>query len=371
MNKKTAQGQVITQAKQDRGFLRTTFDSVMTNQLTKVVNYTGSIVGNMIMEKMARTISTSSMMNPALSYNILTELSRLFPNTCKFGDCANIGDIKATVKMLKIDSKTYAILNIGDIEKEHGVYKSIHLSVYGDNKIQFFDKFMEKVKPSNKKYIQQIPGWKRVDIPSRTFNNVFMDKSKKKEIIDFIDNWKKLNSFYAENGIIYKTGILLYGEPGTGKSSLIQAIANYLHMNVYMVDVQDPKIKDSLMNESFNNSIVVFEDIDTVASTRKDKKKDNNLGMLLNTLDGIMSPRDCIFIATTNKLGDLDEALVRSGRFDLKVEMGLVDKSIANEMCKALGCNPKTILKDLQEPYRPSDIQAEIFKTKHIIKTKK
>ena len=111
--------------------------------------------------------------------------------------------------------------------------------------------------------------------------------------------------------------------------------------------------------------IIVIEEIDTIVSSRQqDKELSENqksiLSELLNFLDGPSSPDSCIIIATTNHIEKLDPAIIRSGRFDIKIHMGKISRDLAIQMCLDFGCNPEEILDDSTE-FNPSELQSKLI----------
>jgi SpoVK/Ycf46/Vps4 family AAA+-type ATPase len=151
--------------------------------------------------------------------------------------------------------------------------------------------------------------------------------------------FKYQKSMYTSLGIPYKLGILLYGPPGTGKSSCISAIATFLKRDVYYLDLSSVQTNEDLkmlfnhVNKSMtNNGIIVMEDIDAmtdIVHDRSNKKKTKNqkltLECLLNLLQGSLTVDGSIFITTTNHIQNLDPALYREGRFDLKMNLDICD----------------------------------------------
>jgi hypothetical protein len=193
-----------------------------------------------------------------------------------------------------------------------------------------------------------------------TFQNSYfqeMDTVLKK--IDFFLNNK---AWYLAKGIPYNLGILLYGEPGCGKTRFIKQLMNYTKRHGIDIKLNDGMdfndLQHLIYNEDLdethiipqNQRILIFEDIDALGEVVKERQtaqadekksvcdtsnneikllssllkmsnetKNNNLSCLLNMLDGIHECSGRIIIMTTNKLDVLDKALIRPGRIDLKL----------------------------------------------------
>ena len=117
---------------------------------------------------------------------------------------------------------------------------------------------------------------------------------------------------------------LFYGLPGSGKTSLIQALAGHYDRSVCYVQPTHPDMTDDSLRAAVNNapanSIIVFEDIDALFGKQREAKIASSpltFSGLLNSLDGIGHPRGQLFILTTNFRDQLDQALIRNGRVDL------------------------------------------------------
>ena len=178
----------------------------------------------------------------------------------------------------------------------------------------------------------------------------------------------ELYQWYADRGIPFRRGYLLHGVPGSGKSSLIHAIAGALMLDIYVVSLSSSWMNDatltSLMGRVPARCIVLLEDLDAAFtrstsrdssstgvpgkkkstcgpenkddsddeedddSSKKKKKKDDtlsdvntlSLSGLLNALDGVAAAEGRILFATTNHLERLDPALSRPGRMDVWIE---------------------------------------------------
>jgi chaperone BCS1 len=166
------------------------------------------------------------------------------------------------------------------------------------------------------------------------FSNCEIDK-----VIKFLDRFKDNEEFYKDKHIKYKTGILLHGKPGTGKTSLANAIANHYNRSIINVDISVfDKLDLGYLTQSINADkqryVVLLEDIDTLFLNRTaedslNKEENSIVNRLLQFLDSNTSPNDVIFIATTNHIDRLDDALLRHGRFDLKVEVDeIIEKDV-------------------------------------------
>ena len=166
-------------------------------------------------------------------------------------------------------------------------------------------------------------------LPKRDIDTLFYSNGEKEKIISHLDNYISKKDFYEKKQILYKTGILLFGSPGTGKTTIVKALAHkynrqILQLNMATIDTMDLNTLTTCINNDNNKFIVLMEDIDTLFLNRSDefKKVDREVvNKLLQFLDSNNSPKDVIFIATTNHVQNLDEALIREGRFDLKVEI--------------------------------------------------
>jgi len=154
---------------------------------------------------------------------------------------------------------------------------------------------------------------------TRTFRNLFF--SGKNNVIDKIDFFLKNMEWFYEMGIPYSLGIGMSGPPGTGKTSLIKAIANYTGRHVIVISLKLIKTKrqlDSIFFEdrynsdnkkgsiTFDKKIIVFEDIDCIGDIVLDREKKKNM-----TTTGLGTKLNFQELTTNSKInmGDLLETI--------------------------------------------------------------
>lgn len=170
-----------------------------------------------------------------------------------------------------------------------------------------------------------------------TFDSIRGLTQTKKEVkfaVDQIHNWKKLDSIGARPC----KGIMLYGPPGTGKTLIARAIANEASVpfisasgsdfDEMFVGVGAARIRN-LWNMAIQNApcIIFIDEIDCVGKRRKGgdgATNDHNqtLNCLLQKMDGLNKVKGVMVIAATNRLEELDPALLRPGRFDRHYYVG-------------------------------------------------
>lgn len=204
----------------------------------------------------------------------------------------------------------------------------------------------------------------------KKFEDVFISKEIKNRIISIIDNFLHAREYYEKHGITYKMGILLSGAPGSGKTVLSKAIASYVGWSLCFIGA------NSNLSLNYENSVILLEDIDTIIEkSREDKKSDSkptdfslekkkiSMHDLLNYIDGVKSPNNCIFIATTNYPERLDPALIRPGRFDYHFRIDYADRELAMEMCDRYEVE-YDVLDEFEFPCSLAQVQNRIIQKK-------
>ena len=128
-------------------------------------------------------------------------------------------------------------------------------------------------------------------------------------------------------------GILLHGPPGTGKSSLAKAIACKFHLPLYQMSLNglEGNALYSLSTKIQQRSVLLLEDIDRAHisqgegqfESKEFGKRAIDLASLLNLMDGAAAPQSTVIIMTANDVEKLPPVLIRPGRIDLRIKMGL------------------------------------------------
>ncbi len=167
------------------------------------------------------------------------------------------------------------------------------------------------------------------------------------DIVDFLKSPKK----YASYGARMPKGVILYGDPGTGKTLLAKAIAGEANVPFYAVSGSDfvqmyvgvgaSRIRNLFKKAKAQGKAVIFiDEIDAIGKKRGSNKaggsdeKDQTLNALLTEMSGFNESDGIVVIAATNRLDVLDEALLRPGRFDRHIEVSLPDVNAREKILK-------------------------------------
>ncbi|KAH9479347.1 putative mitochondrial chaperone BCS1-A [Psilocybe cubensis] len=200
--------------------------------------------------------------------------------------------------------------------------------------------------------------------PKRPLTSIVLDPGVKDLLIDDARDFMASKSWYSARGIPFRRGYLLYGAPGSGKTSIIHSLAGELGLDVYIISLSRSLLDDTALSDLISNlpekCIALMEDIDAAFNQtlhrdldpeddkenpeEDDEKKSQastpfapttsrvTLSGLLNALDGVGAQEGRILFATTNKYSALDPALCRPGRMDIHIHFKLASKFQAREL---------------------------------------
>lgn len=287
--------------------------------------------------------------------------------------------------ILHLDKATYLFVSASKNKEDSSMCREIYMYVFGRKMYKWFKIIAEKsqyVSESNMMYSISAKSsddggfWTCVGstFNPRPMDTLFFDKDIKDKITKHLDDWLANEDVYKSRGLTFKTGILLYGVAGTGKSSLASAIATYLNCGLVSIDTatfEDLNITDVVesINADNNRYVILIDEIDTIFTSRDDEtitdKQKVKTSKLLSLLDSQQSPNNVIFVATTNYIDKLDKAVIRKGRFDMAVELGNISRDTAMEMCKSFNLTDAQSLKAIEmfndREINPAELQTVIL----------
>ncbi|MFX0086715.1 MAG: CDC48 family AAA ATPase, partial [Candidatus Hodarchaeota archaeon] len=180
-----------------------------------------------------------------------------------------------------------------------------------------------------------------IEVPNVGWDDIGGLVNEKSEIQQSIELPLKHPKFFSHMGAKQPKGILLFGPPGTGKTLLAKAVAHETQAN--FISIKGPELLSKWVGESEKGirevfrkarqaapSIIFFDEIDSITPVRG-KSFDSGvtermISQLLTELDGLEELKGVVVIAATNRPDMIDPALLRAGRFDKIIPIGLPDE---------------------------------------------
>ena len=145
---------------------------------------------------------------------------------------------------------------------------------------------------------------------------------------------------FIQCGLDAPSAALLWGPPGCGKTLIAKAVAN--ESGAYFISVRGPELLNKFVGESERNirrvferaratapCLIFFDELDVLAPNRNNTTSESSsrvVGTLLTELDGLIERPGVYVLAATNRKDDIDEALLRSGRLETQIYIGLPSK---------------------------------------------
>lgn len=175
-----------------------------------------------------------------------------------------------------------------------------------------------------------------LNAPGLTFHDVAANVEAKQSLEGLVDYLKEPGK-YASFGARMPRGVMFYGPPGTGKTLLARALAGEAGVPFFAMSGSDfvqmyvgvgaSRVRDLFASAKKAGKCVIFiDEIDALGRRRNDQssdERDQTLNALLNEMSGFRTGDGVIIIAATNRIETLDPALLRPGRFDRQIEVGL------------------------------------------------
>ena len=189
-----------------------------------------------------------------------------------------------------------------------------------------FDKWVQERDRSNL-HIRVIEGEDLPYTKDHTWEELFLPQETKNEIRGLVENFLASQEFYVKNRIPWKRGILLYGKPGNGKTSIIRTIMSAYNFKPVTIA---PGVNDDAVREAFSYAeeqspaLLYFEDLDSLL------EKNVDISSFLNLMDGISTKNGLLVVATANDIKKLKSNITdRPSRFDRKFEISLPNQEMA------------------------------------------
>ena len=199
------------------------------------------------------------------------------------------------------------------------------------------DHFFEALKEIEPSALREV----FVEIPNVRWEDVGGLESVKQQIREAVEWPLKYPDMFKQAKINTPKGILLYGPPGTGKTLLAKAVANETKVN--FISVKGPALISKYVGESergirdmFKKAkqaapcIIFFDELDVI-TPRRGEGSDSHvtervIGQFLTEMDGIEELKGVLVLAATNRMDQIDQALLRAGRFDYLIEIPIPDE---------------------------------------------
>ncbi len=200
------------------------------------------------------------------------------------------------------------------------------------------DNFLEAMREVDPSAIREF----FAEVPDVKWDDVGGLENIKEELKEAVEWPLKYSDIFKQANTNPSKGILLWGKPGTGKTLLAKAVASQTGVN--FISVKGPSLISKFVGESERAirdvfkiakqaapTILFFDEIDSLAPKRGAAGADGRVGerviaQLLTELDGIEELKGVVVLAATNRLDLIDPAILRSGRFDLLLELSAPDE---------------------------------------------
>ncbi|XP_022974332.1 AAA-ATPase At2g46620-like [Cucurbita maxima] len=188
-----------------------------------------------------------------------------------------------------------------------------------------------------------------------TFGTVVMDIDLKNKVKSDLEQFLRSKQYYHRLGRVWKRSFLLYGQPGTGKSSFVAAMAKFLQYDIYSIDMS--KISSDsdmtiLLLQTTPKSLILVEDLDRHLMKRSTATSASGV---LNFMDGIASycGEERVVVFTMTDKSGIDQAALRPGRVDVHLHFPACDFSAFKTLAIShLGVKDHKLFSQVEEVFQ-------------------
>jgi len=267
----------------------------------------------------------------------INENPPIIATSTDFGKKIAVTDIQTDVNKTELGIDAITAIYNDRIIVGYTKYDDFVITAYTktrDAAKEWQDQFEQRLRMQNqyrgKCLYAEAGGLEFKEVPDITWDDVVLGEKVKKDIR--LNTIKFLGDEKLASAGVTKRGLVMYGPPGTGKTSVVRAIFKELEgkktSRIYVTAESFRRMSVGHLFDTLKylgSTVLAFEDIDMVGTSRDISLGSNLLGDLLTNLDGMRKYKDpLVVMASTNKIEMLDDALAnRPCRFDRKVEIGL------------------------------------------------
>jgi ATPase family associated with various cellular activities (AAA) len=220
-----------------------------------------------------------------------------------------------------------------------------------------------------KKWVKEVKCL-RINEVAKDLSKLYLSKDDKSKLVGMLNSFRDDKESLEELGLPNKLCVLLYGQPGCGKSSTIETVATYLQKDIYNLNLKSVRsnedltaLWDYITHQTANGGCIVMEDIDASTNVILTRNKYTvnedfttiqpltpnetplSLSTVLNILQGSLQRDDSVVIVTTNWIEKLDSAFTRDMRFDVLIDMKPADHDQIKEIFQVYFKNRKCPIK--------------------------
>lgn len=189
-----------------------------------------------------------------------------------------------------------------------------------------------------------------------TLETIAMEADLKSKIKSDLESFLKAKQYYNRLGRVWKRSFLLYGPSGTGKSSFVAAMANFLGYDVYDLDlsrVKDDSELKMLVLQTTSKSVIVIEDLDRFFA---EKSTAVSFSGISNFMDGLLNSccaEERVMVFTMNSKDQVDPNFLRPGRIDVHIHFPLCDFSAFRNLATSyLGVKEHKLFPQVEEIFQ-------------------